>query len=77
MTTTYDQAITMLVNKYVAKWGENERAASDRLARGLPSAALVLNAVAHFDPEAPDEALASEARRLFSPDDLRWLKRGG
>lgn len=73
---TKDEAIARLVELDVAKWGESEREASRRIHAKL-SHGLAVNAVAHYDVSNIDKALAAEARRLFTADDKRALRKGG
>ena len=75
---TYQEAIQALVALDVARWGEGERQASTQLRRrNSPTIGLALNALAHYDVENIDGALASEARQLMTADDWRILKQGG
>lgn len=71
-----EQAIDRLVELDVAKWGEGEREASRRM-HGKRSHGRAVNAVAHYDLDNIDQALAAEARALFTEDDLADLRRGG
>ncbi len=73
---TREEAINALIERDVAKWGEHERAASREL-RSRLSHGLALNALAHFDVENIDDALAAEAKRIMTEDDRRVLRQGG
>lgn len=73
---TRDEAIAKLVDLDVAKWGEEEREASARL-HGRLSHGLALNALAHYDVDHIDRALATEARRVMTAADRKALRQGG
>jgi hypothetical protein len=74
---TYDQAIAKLVDLDVAKWGEQERAASEALNRkNYPTIGLALNRLAHYGDNI-DENLAREAKAAFTAADRRALRAGG
>lgn len=72
---TRDEAIVALVERDVARWGESERAASQRR-RGALSHGRAINALAHYDADQVDRALAEEARRLMTAQDWRILRSG-
>lgn len=76
---TRDEAITALVERDVARWGEAERKAS-RQRRDQLSHGLALNALAHYDVDAIDgaidEALAAEAQRVMTAADRKILREG-
>lgn len=73
---THQQAIACLVELDVAKWGEAEREASQRL-RGRLSHGLALNALAHYDIDHIDDSLAADAQRVMTAADRRVLRQGG
>jgi hypothetical protein len=72
---TREEAIAKLVELDVAKWGEGERAAAKRL-RSQLTHGLALNALAHYDLDAIDDALATEAQRVMTAADRRVLAAG-
>jgi hypothetical protein len=75
---TYEQAIDRLVAHDVAKWGESERAASERMnRRNYPSLGLAINRLAHLDTNNTDDALAADAKRTLTPEDWHQLRQGG
>jgi len=75
---TYEQSVTALVDRYVAKWGEAERAASTRLVRqDYPTLGLALNRLASFDLDNIDLDLSAQAILAMTADDVRTLRRGG
>ena len=71
-----EEAIAKLVDLDVAKWGEAERAASQRM-RSRLSHGRALNTLAHYDLDHIDAALAEEAKRTMTPADWRELRQGG
>ena len=73
---TREQAIAALVERDVAKWGEAERAASERL-RGRLSHGRALNSLAHYDVDNIDHELAQAAKSVMTDDDERALRQGG
>lgn len=76
---TYDDAIDMLVERDVARWGESERAASRALRRSTcPTIGLAVNALVHYDSaERIDRAAVAAAAKLLTAADMRTLRRGG
>jgi hypothetical protein len=82
-TMTRDEAIAMLVDLDVAKWGEGEREASRR-SHASRSHGRAVNEVANRwmlsgDPalEAKGEALAKAAKKLLTSSDISDLRQGG
>lgn len=75
-TMTREAAINALVERDVAKWGEEEREAAAR-ARSKLSHGLALNALAHYDVDAIDRDLASQAKRVMTAADRTSLRKGG
>ena len=71
-----NEAMAVLVERYVTRWGEGERAAAGRLVAGL-SYGLLLNRLAYWDVEHVDEAMAAAARAVMTARDLRALRTGG
>lgn len=60
---TYEQAIAKLVEHDVAKWGESERVASERLhRREMPTLALALAKVATLDVDYIDRPELTPSR---------------
>lgn len=77
-TLTYEEAILRLVAHDIARWGEAERAASERLNRqNYPTLGLALNRLAHIDLDAIDETLAAQAILVMTDADVATLRRGG
>jgi len=78
MPMTREQAINALVNQDVAKWGEGERAASERL-HGKRTLGLALNELANRAELADEDAseLRAEARKALTDADWKWLRSGG
>lgn len=77
-TMTLDAAISALVERDVAKWGEAEREASRRLnRRNYPTLGLALNRLAYYDPDVVDSRLAAQAILAMTHEDVRVLRRGG
>lgn len=83
MTTTHipstrEEAITLLVAQDVARWGESERAAAERMHAGR-SYGRALNELANraeLDGE-PCEALRTAARAALTARDEHDLAQGG
>ena len=78
-TVTRDEAIAALVAQDVARWGEAERAASQRR-HGRATHGLALNTLASRAEMAgaPDAvALRAAADRTLTDADLRVLRHGG
>ena len=76
-TMTYDEVVSAIVERDVAKWGEGERAASERLTRkNYPTIGLALNHLAHYDISKIDDDLAKRAKALFTPADRKVLRSG-
>jgi hypothetical protein len=80
---TRQQAIAMLVEHDVARWGEGEREASQRL-HAFRSYGLAINEMANRaklnGPPAgwPTTAeLRSAAKTALTPEDRDWLRKGG
>lgn len=71
--TTRARAIAKLVELDVAKWGESERRASLALRTQL-SHGLALNALAYYDIDNVNHALAAEALVVMTEDDWRVLR---
>ena len=75
---TYEEAIARLVALDVARWGESERAASERMRRrNSPTIGLALNSLAHHDVDAIDAEMAAQAEELLTDADWRSLRSGG
>ena len=78
---TYEDAIAALVALDVARWGEGERAASERLhRRNSPTLGLALNTLAHrpehdYGDTAPD--LVAAAKAALTEADRDVLRHGG
>ena len=67
-----------LVERYVAKWGEIERAASECSVRdAAPTVGLALNKLAYFDPCCPDEYMSAQATVMMTDADVNCLRQGG
>ena len=75
-TMTREDAINALVERDVAKWGEEERDASTHL-RAKLSHGLALNALAHYDVGVVDRELAAQAKRVMTAVDRKALRSGG
>lgn len=73
---TRQEAIAKLVELDVQKWGEQERAASERI-RGELSHGLALNALAVFDLDNIDKQMLADAKRVMTAQDRKALRRGG
>jgi hypothetical protein len=80
--STYDEAIAALVELDVARWGELERIASEKLHRQnfRGSYGLALNSLAHrseydYGDSAPE--LAKAAEKALTSDDRAELRKGG
>jgi hypothetical protein len=75
---TREEAVDMLVNQDVKKWGEGERAASRRL-HGHRTLGLALNELANRAELAgqPDPALRAQADDALTDYDWCWLRQGG
>ncbi len=73
---TREWAIAQLVERDVAKWGEHEREASQRM-RGRLSHGRALNSLAHYDIDNIDHDLAAEAKRVMTAQDWDELYNGG
>jgi hypothetical protein len=72
---THEQVIQALIERDVAKWGEQERIPSERARRRhYPTIGLALNCLAHYDVLNIDEAMAAEAKRIMTPADWLALK---
>ena len=81
MTTipqTRESAIAMLIEQDVARWGESERAVSERL-HAARSYGLALNELANRAElaGAPDVDLCVAAERARTAADWRELRQGG
>ena len=76
--TTREQAISMLVEQDVAKWGESQRAASQRM-HADRTIGLALNELANRAELAdqPDVELRRSAKQALTANDWSWLKKGG
>jgi hypothetical protein len=73
---TRDTAIAKLVEHDVAKWGEAERVASQRM-RSQLSHGRALNTLAHIDLDHIDEDMARDALSVMTTQDHRDLRDGG
>lgn len=73
---TNEEALNMLVELEVARWGESEREPARRHHAGL-SHALRLNRIANWDIDQIDHDLAAAAKRLMTKEDRRILRQGG
>lgn len=71
-----EDAIKRLVELDVSKWGEAERAASHR-SRSALTHGLALNTLAHYDVDAVDAEMASDAQAVMTTTDHRILRSGG
>lgn len=69
-------AIAELVERDVARWGEGEREAAQRM-RGRLSHGRALNSLAHYDIDNIDAELAREAQRVMTERDRAELRKGG
>lgn len=76
---TREEAISLLVEWDVARWGEAERAASGR-ARSRLSHGLALNSLIHvaagMDVYIPP-AVVKAGKRMMTPSDVAALRKGG
>ena len=70
---TRQQAIAALIEKDVAKWGESEREASQKQ-RAKLTHGLALNALAYYDIDAVDSALAAQAKSVMTQTDRAALR---
>lgn len=68
--------VAQLVTLDVAKWGEEERAASHRMHNNL-TLGLALNSLAYYDLDKIDATLASKAKAYMTEKDLRTLRSWG
>lgn len=77
---TRAEAIAAIVERDVARWGEDERNASIELNKGL-SYGLALNRLAYYDANEEsfvlDAALDAAALAALTPADWRQLAKGG
>lgn len=73
---TREEAIAKLVELDVAKWGEGERAASQRC-RSCLTHGLALMSLAHYDIDNIDTDLVKEAKAVITAGDRRELRKGG
>ena len=72
---TYNEIIQRLVKADVARWGEKERAASERMNReNYPTLGLALNRLAHLDIDNIDIEMAAEAKRLMTSREWNSLR---
>lgn len=76
---TREEAIEVIAELDVAKWGESERDASRRMNEDK-SYGLLLNSLAHreeygFGDDAPE--LVAAARAALTPKDWAYLRQGG
>jgi hypothetical protein len=73
MIPSREEAIFKLVEADVRRWGEGERAASQRL-RGSLSHGRAVNALAHVDVDHVDDDLAAMALQIMTASDWRELR---
>lgn len=70
---TRDHAITRLVDMTVAKYGEGERTAAQRM-YATYTVGRALNAIANFDLDALDAGVQAQADARMTRRDLRDLR---
>lgn len=77
-TMTREQAIELLVEQDVTKWGESEREASKRAHQGR-TLGRALNTLANRAELSgnPDPVLRAAAKRALTADDRDELRKGG
>lgn len=77
---TADEALDVLVELEVAKWGEQERVAS-RTLHGGKSRGLLINSIVHHQSngygDAFDAATKKIAKQQLTSDDTSELRKGG
>lgn len=75
---TKEEAIQMLVDSDVARWGESKREALQRI-YSRRTYGLALNELANRAElaDAPDPLLRKAARAALTPDDRAVLRKGG
>lgn len=69
---------TEIVERLVAKWGEQERGPSwDYVRQAYPTLGLALNKLAHWDIANIDYHLSAQAIMAMTDQDVRRLRQGG
>jgi len=68
-------AVALLADMDAEQWGEDERAS--RYLHGRRSFGLCVNAIVHYDGEAPSADLKKLASDVLTAEDWRALGQGG